>query len=257
MTKLPVLISIPHGGTEIPKELEGKICITPEDIFYDSDSFTSEIYDLRYHVFATIKNSTARGFVDANREITDLPPQYPDGIIKSYTCYNKKIYKAGKEPDQDLTEKLIDKYYLPYHDQIMSSIKNIKGIKFAIDCHSMADIGPEIARDKGKKRPVFCLGTNHGQSCSIETAEKFAQSLITVFKLKKNDVLIDNPFSGGYIVKNYGGNPLPWLQIEMNRSLYLSGPWFNDKKLEVTAERLKELKNKFRNTLELFLNINT
>ena len=35
MEKLPVLISIPHGGTQIPEELNEFICITEKDLFDD------------------------------------------------------------------------------------------------------------------------------------------------------------------------------------------------------------------------------
>ncbi|MEA2109325.1 MAG: N-formylglutamate amidohydrolase, partial [Pseudomonadota bacterium] len=43
--KLPFLISIPHGGTELPDELKSRVCITDNDLFDDSDSFTQEIYE--------------------------------------------------------------------------------------------------------------------------------------------------------------------------------------------------------------------
>ena len=40
MNKLPVLISIPHGGTEIPKEIVDRVCITAKDQFEDGDALT-------------------------------------------------------------------------------------------------------------------------------------------------------------------------------------------------------------------------
>ena len=94
MTKLPVLLSIPHGGTQRPPELDSHLSITDKDLFDDSDPFVIEIYDLGTKVERVIKTNIARAFVDLNRSLQDLPPQNPDGLIKSSTCYEKPIYKT-------------------------------------------------------------------------------------------------------------------------------------------------------------------
>ena len=118
MQQFPVLISIPHGGTNIPPELINRVCIQPKDIFDDMDPFTREIYDLEPWVMQAIDTDIARAFVDLNRAPDDLPPKNPDGIIKSMTCYKKPIYIKGKEPDEPLRKILIEQYYLPYHRKI-------------------------------------------------------------------------------------------------------------------------------------------
>ena len=78
MKKLPVLLSIPHGGKEIPPELDDHVCITEKDLFDDSDPFVIEIYDLGEKVEGSIMTNVARAFVDLNRSLQDLPPQNPD-----------------------------------------------------------------------------------------------------------------------------------------------------------------------------------
>ena len=46
MNTLPILLSIPHGGTQTPLELVGHLSITDRDLFDDSDPFVMELYDL-------------------------------------------------------------------------------------------------------------------------------------------------------------------------------------------------------------------
>ena len=74
MSKLPFFISIPHGGTETPDEVEERICISQADVLEDGDSFTREIYDVTEDVQHIIKADIARAFVDLNRAEDDLPP---------------------------------------------------------------------------------------------------------------------------------------------------------------------------------------
>jgi len=44
---------------------------------------------------------------------------------------------------------------------------------------------------------------------------------------------------GGHIAKTYGNNLIPWIQVEMNRDLYLSGEWFDQNTLKINEEKLK------------------
>jgi len=253
METLPVLLSIPHGGTEIPEELAERVCIDPVDLFEDGDAFTREIYHLQNRVTSIITAGIARAFVDLNRSTDDLPPRNPDGLIKSMTCFQKPIYIKGKEPGDSLTRKLIERYYLPYHAGIREILSR-ETILLALDCHSMAAEAPAIAPDAGKKekRPLVCLGNVHGKSCSNETVEKLCDCVCRAFSLKPSEVTVNRPFSGGYITRTYGGNPVPWVQVELNRSLYLAPPWFDPVNLQIHRNRLRQLNRQFENMLRFF-----
>jgi len=252
LNKLPVLLSIPHGGTKRPKELEGHLCISDKDQFDDSDPFVIEIYNLGNKVESVISSEIARAYVDLNRSIQDLPPQNPDGLIKSTTCYQKKIYLKGKEPDKSLTKKLIQLYYLPYHRSIQKSFRELD-LQLCLDCHSMASHAPNISPDgKNKERPLFCLSNQNGKSSSNELIELLADCISESFQINRNQILLNNPFLGGYITKTYGNNPIPWIQIEMNRKLYLTDPWFDKDSLTLEQSHSKKLNKQFEESLSLF-----
>jgi len=249
LSKLPILLSIPHGGIKKPIELDGHLSITNKDLFDDSDPFVIELYDLGDKVERVIKTTIARAFVDLNRSLQDMPPNNPDGLIKSSTCYQKPIYTTGKEPDDPLRDLLIELYYLPYHRNIQKSLKELD-LQLCLDCHSMASTAPFLSPDKNNsKRPMFCLSNQDGKTSSDEMIEILADCVSESFLVDRNKISLNEPFHGGHITKTYGNNPIPWIQIEMNRSLYLSEPWFDKESLSMDNQRLKDLNNMFENTV--------
>lgn len=252
MKKLPILLSIPHGGIQKPVELDGCLSITTKDLFDDSDPFVIDLYDLGDKVQRVIKTDIARAFVDLNRSLQDMPPDNPDGLIKSSTCYQKPIYVNNKEPDNALRTLLIEMYYLPYHRSIQKSIKELD-LQLCLDCHSMASIAPGISPDgKNNKRPMFCLSNNDGQTSSQEMLELLADSISESYSIDRTEIFLNNPFHGGYISRTYGNNPVPWIQVEMNRDLYLSKPWFDEHALSTDITHLQNLNKQFENSLRLF-----
>jgi len=248
MTPFPVLISIPHGGSNIPEELQNRVCIDKVDLFNDSDAYTIDIYDLGAKVIKVVKTDIARAVVDLNRAADDRPPQNPDGVVKSSTCYERPVYYEGKEPNDSLAEILLKRYYFSYHNKIKTALAQIK-FELALDCHSMAAIGPPISPDSGQRRPLVCLGNVHGKTCPKDMINRLANCFRQSFELKEADVKINEPFAGGYITRTYGGNPIPWIQVEMSRTLYLVEPWFERSTLMIKKERLHRLNKMFENVL--------
>lgn len=252
MKKFPVLLSIPHGGTQRPPELDDLLSITDADLFDDSDPFVIEIYDLGEKVEDVVKTNIARAFVDLNRSLQDLPPENPDGLIKSSTCYQKPIYKKGQEPDDSLRNLLIEMYYKPYHRSIQKKIRDLD-LQLCLDCHSMASVAPDISPDgKEKKRPLFCLSNQDGKTSTSEMIELLASCISESFDIDINEISLNDPFHGGHITKTYGNNPFPWIQVEMNRDLYLAEPWFDRKTLSIDSSRLRDLNIQFENCLNLY-----
>jgi N-formylglutamate deformylase len=246
---LPILISIPHGGMDMPPELKENTCITKFDLFDDIDPFVREIFDIGTKAKKIISTNIARTFVDLNRSMQDLPPKNPDGLIKSMTCYEKPIYHSKKHPDEKTTSILIEKYYKTYHREIQKALKEFD-FQLCLDCHSMASEAPSISPDgNSKPRPLFCISNQNGKTCSDEMLHLLGESLKKSFSLQEADLKFNDPFQGGYITKTYGNNPVPWIQIEMNRSLYLSEQWFDRQTLTINKKRLSELNKMFNEAL--------
>ncbi|MBF0450325.1 MAG: N-formylglutamate amidohydrolase [Candidatus Magnetomorum sp.] len=255
MKTLPVLISIPHGGTYIPEELKGSIQLSPLDLIDDSDAFTREIYDIKERATSVIKADILRAIVDLNRSIDQRPPDFPDGIIKSHTCYGKQIYHKGKEPDSNQINDLIQSFYQPFHESLKNAqVQLTDVIELALDCHSMAAIGPEISKDQGKNRPLMCLGNLWGQSCSDDAMNHLADCFCQSFGFKSTDIQTNQPFAGGYITQTYGKQTIPWIQVEMSRALYMTSPYFDRQTLQIDSHRLTVLNQNFQAGLALYFN---
>lgn len=248
----PVLLSIPHGGLEVPEELEGRLAVSDSDVLYDGDSFAAQIYDLGGKARHTIKARVARAFVDVNRSLRRLPPAHPDGLLKSLTCQGKPVYANGSEPDEGLARALIARYYHPYHREIQRSVRELD-LQLCLDCHTMLPAAPGMAPDRrGSERPAFCLSNVDGRTCSAEMIELLASCISESYGVGRDRVWLNSPFSGGHITRTYGGNPVPWIQVEMNRSLYMAEPWLDARTLQVGGGRLQELNEMFGDALDAF-----
>ena len=246
--KLPLLVSVPHGGDLIPEEISDKIVLTRHDVFWDSDACTRQIYDVADCVEAFIDTPIARAGVDLNRAEEDLPPGNPDGIVKQKTCLAVDLYDGGVPPSQDDTRVLIEKYYRPYHRRLQELCER-DTLTLALDCHSMLSAGPAIGPDPGVRRPLLCISNRDGQTCSPNVLRDAGEIFARAFGLDAQDVGLNAPFKGGYITRKYGKQPLPWIQVEMNRDLYLSPEWFDAETLEVEPARLAALNEMFRQAL--------
>ncbi len=260
--KLPVLISVPHGGKDIPDELTDINNLSPKDIFEDGDACTREIYDFKNEVAAFLDTQIARAFVDLNRSADDQPPKNPDGVVKTVTTMEVPVYKPDAFPDDKLISQLLKKYYDPYHSRI-EKLMNPGEVKIAFDCHSMLPISPLIDEQPGQKRPLVCLsnrGNRLGQpnsqrgvtTCPAYWLQKLAECFRQIFDYGKDDVKLNEPFTGGFIIQAHS-HKTPWLQIEINRKMYLAEPYFDREKLTVSEERIAELRQKILTTLTLFL----
>ncbi len=249
MKGIPLLITIPHGGRKIPSEVKDQLAVNSRQIFEDMDPFIRDIFNLEG--IPVIAADMARCVIDLNRARGDVPPKSQDGIIKSHTCHGVQIYKDGCFPNTDMLNRLVKRYYEPFHRKIVKTLTS-GHFQLALDCHSMAAIGPEIAPDTGEERPMICLSNADGQSCSPEWMEIMADSFRQAFDLEKDQVTINHPFKGGYITRTYGNRPCPWVQVELNRDLYLTDPWFNEADMTVDPSRLTQLRNAFDKALMSF-----
>ena len=102
------------------------------------------------------------------------------------------------------------------------------GHTLGIDCHTMSVIGPPLAPDPGRKRPLVCISNGDG-TCPEEWINVLARCFASVFKEK---VAINKPFRGGYITRSHGIE-MPWVQIEISQTRAYSNAFKRNCVLEV------------------------
>jgi N-formylglutamate deformylase len=261
----PILVSIPHGGWKIAEEIEPIWALSPKDALHDGDPFTARIYDFSDRVSCQLVMEQYRAVVDLNRAPDDIAPKNKDGVIKSHTCYDIEVYRPGCLPDDDLKQRLLERYYFPYHRQLEAWLDR-DDVRFGVDCHSMAALSPPIEADAGTPRPLICLG-NLGDAegevtpefnritCSVEMIRFMRDEFAAIFQHEDLELEVpaaatmNEPFNGGYITRRMGNRGIPFVQIEMSRALYLQKSYFDAETLEIDDRRINDLNQKIWSVL--------
>jgi N-formylglutamate amidohydrolase len=211
MSRLPLLVSVPHAGLAVPGEVLHLNRLTLYEIAADGDEGAREIYHpLESRVARFVTTEIARAFVDQNRPEDDLSK---DGVVKSHTCWDVPVYAGPLTPG--LVETLLERYHRPYHQRLSALAGG--HLLIGIDCHTMAASGPPVGPDPGQERPQVCIGDGDG-ACPRPWAELLARCFRDRFP---GEVTINRPFSGGYITR-FHGSEMPWIQLELSRGPFAS-----------------------------------
>ena len=232
MRSYPFLISVPHGGTRVAEEVRSLVDLSPAELAYYSDPATPALYQYRDRVASYCDTDISRMVVDLNRPPYHLPPRHPDGVVKTRTVDGTPVYRNGVLPDITIIHRLLMAHYFPYHAGLDRLLEPGR-VALALDCHSMLPYGPPALKDAGRERPVICLGNNgddHGRqrpgtlaTCPEGWITALAASFGEEFS-SEGAVSINTPFSGGFITNaHYWHKGIPWIQVEVNRSLYEDG----------------------------------
>jgi formiminoglutamase len=205
--KLPILVSVPHAGLDMPPELSGIVSLAHDDVVKDGDEQAAAVFlPLEDRVAGFVTTGIARAFVDVNRDEGDFSK---DGVVKTHTCWDVPVYSEA--PDAALIERLLEKYYHPYHERL-EALASSAGIRVGVDCHTMAAVGPPVAPDSGRRRPAACVSDADG-ACDPAWTRELARQLEAVIG---GEVKVNDPFKGGYITRRHA-RFLPWLQLELSR----------------------------------------
>jgi formiminoglutamase len=243
--KLPIVVSVPHGGTRLPKELMPLCLLSPIDFVIDGDTWSRQIYDVAQEVNGYLAADFPRAIVDVNRSPEDSPPQNPDGVVKTVTVQGKQVWHDDVvQNDKSLADQLIATYHSPYHARL-HELCLTKGAVLGLDCHTMLAISP-----KGDQlRPSICV-SNRGNKMAesvtgpctapAELVRDFAVCLKNAFHHEDLSVNINDPFFGGYVSRHQASQgPVPWIQLEISRGLYIADE--NKVTIEPDEKHLKRI----------------
>jgi formiminoglutamase len=187
----------------------------------DGDEGAGEIYALGEQVVAFVAADTARAIVDVNRAEDDFRK---DGVVKTHTCWNVPVYRAA--PPAETVRTLLEKYYRPYHRRLTKYAA--AGAAFlAVDCHTMAAVGPPVGPDAGERRPRICLSDGDG-TLPPSWRDRLAYCLARSFGEEPS---LNKPFRGGYIIRRHGVE-MPWVQLELSREEFMTAAEKREKVLD-------------------------
>lgn len=225
---LPVALSIPHCGTEIPPYIQRDLALSPAEIAESEDLGTREVF-AGMPVLASQVARWSRLVVDLNRSAGDLSPK---GVIARKDYFGRAVFRPGFEPDLEETRRRLRLFHQPYHEKLIEVFAN-PDLRLLLDCHSMDAVGPADAPDPGQGRAHVSLGNIGGPdgeasspsvqtTCSAELLHSFASAL----EAQGLSVSLNRPYSGGFITRHYGAilrkQGKSAMQIELNKELVLS-----------------------------------
>ena len=163
----PLLVSIPHTGTDIPAEIEADL-VSLWLARKDADWWIEKLYDFAPALGATVLRTTiSRTVIDVNRDPSGAslyPGQATTGLCPTETFDGETLYRAGREPDEAEIARRRALYFAPYHDALAAEIARLRQMHPRIvlyDCHSIRSVVPRLFDGE---LPHLNLGTNSGRS---------------------------------------------------------------------------------------------
>jgi N-formylglutamate deformylase len=220
---LPLLVSMPHAGTDIPDDVAASLmpCAAARA---DTDWHLPELYGFLDEMGASrLSARWSRYLIDLNRppENTNLyPGQDTTGLCPVDTFGRERLYRQGMEPDEAEVKRRLERYWRPYHDQLRAELERLlaeHGRVVLWDAHSIAS---RVPRFFDGRLPDLNFGTADGKSCS----QQLEGAMIKLVDSQDQFSFVFNGrFKGGHITRHYG-NPaggVHAIQLEMAQCLYM------------------------------------
>jgi N-formylglutamate deformylase len=229
--RLPLLISMPHNGQQIPVDIAATMQPDASAV-PDTDWFLDRLYgfaseDLVDGLGASVINPVySRYVIDLNRP--------PDGAVLYAGANNtelcptsgfdeRPLYAAGKTPNEAEITRRIEHYWRPYHRAVNAELQRLKaqfGYALLFDAHS---IKSQVPRFFEGRLPDINFGTADSKSA----APVLEQAIMAVPTGTYSRVL-NGRFKGGYITRHYGQptQQIHALQLELSQLTYMDEETF-------------------------------
>jgi N-formylglutamate deformylase len=254
--RLPLLISLPHVGTEIPPDQHSR---------YQSRALASEDTDWHLEtVYAPIAGELgasllvprySRYLIDLNRGPEDAP-MYP-GVNNTELCPTRffdgsSLYLDGQAPDSAERQRRLQAYWQPYHQALageLARLHALHGRALLWDGHSIESQLPWLFDGR---LPDLNLGSHQGAACGA--AQRHAVAAVLAAQSDYSQV-VDGRFKGGYITRHYGKpeQGVHALQMEMVQASYMLEDAEHPTPRPLLAERVQRLQPLLSNCLRAYL----
>ncbi len=223
--EVPILLSVPHCGTEFPGHLKSdfnpRLVAAPDD----TDWFVDKLYDFAPDFGITmISARISRWVIDLNRN-PEEKPLYTDGRLITGLCptttfLGEPLYNDNrKQISPEEINRRLELYFNPYHAKVQSLLDGLMsrhGRVLLWDCHSIRQLVPTIHKEKF---PDLILGDADGTSASPGLIE----TTLGVLDRSRYQTRHNFPFKGGFITRHFGkpAENQHALQLEMTKTNYM------------------------------------
>lgn len=221
----PLLVSIPHLGTALPREIAGGL--TPQALLLrDTDWHLGRLHGFVHAMGASMLRATvSRDVIDLNRPPGGeslYPGQTTTGLCPLETFRGELLYRPGRVPDAAEVERRRAAYWQPYHDALAAELARLRerhGQVLLWEAHSIPSVLPRLFDGK---LPDFNFGTDSGAACAPRIADA-AVAALAASQAGRFSHARDGRFKGGYITRHYGRpqDGVHAIQLEMCQSLYM------------------------------------
>lgn len=220
--KAPLIVSIPHSGTDIPSDIAGNLVSLPL-ARHDADLYVHELYDFAADLDATIiRTAISRTVIDVNRDPSGAslyPGQATTGLCPTETFDGVPLYREGLEPNDAEIARRRELYFSPYHDALETEIFQLRERHPKIVLYDAHSIRSNVPRLFDGELPVFNIGTNGDASCAPELTARVA----SICEASGQPYVTNGRFRGGWITRHYGApdKGVHAIQMELAMRAYL------------------------------------
>jgi formiminoglutamase len=217
----PLLISIPHVGTDLTPEVEAGLSDAARPL-PDTDWHLTRLYDFAGAMGASVLGARYSRFViDLNRPPDDKPlyATATTGLYPDILFDGTPAFKPGQAPGDAQKAFALSEIWRPYHEKIGDELKRLKqrfGYAVLFDAHSIRGVIPRLFEGE---LPDFNIGTNEGKSCDPRLSARLAE----ICNAPGYRHVVNGRFKGGHITRNYGDpkNGIHAVQLELRQRTYM------------------------------------
>ena len=227
----PLVISIPHSGTDIPQDIDSlcNLAAKREHTDWALPELVAPLLE------TTLVATVSRYIVDVNR--------FKQRTGKATQPIIPRIDELGHQlfynyPSKQKQADWLKRYYTPYYHHL-ESLLHQKLEQYSkvllIDLHSYDD---QLFQTSD-----IIIGTRRKQTISEELLEQ----LQTLFHEEGLSTRVDTPFSGGNIIATFGKHPsIEAVQIEVPYSLYLEGHSLHPERATILQTKFQTIFQKIK-----------
>ena len=227
----PLVISIPHSGTDIPQDIDSlcNLAAKREHTDWALPELVAPLLE------TTLVATVSRYIVDVNR-FKQRTGKATQPIIPRIDELGHQLFYnyPSKQKQVDWLERYYTPYYVHLENLLNEKLEQHERV-LLVDLHSYDD--------KLFGTSDIIIGTSRKQTISEELLEQ----LQTLFHEEGLSTRVDTPFSGGNIIATFGKHPsIEAVQIEVPYSLYLDGHTLHEERSTTLHQQLQHIFQKVR-----------